>query len=241
MKVPPRSIAKVQPRSTRHSSRNGGRLNRFSLDAGGGAKLKRRSVAGLAQMVEQRFCKPKVAGSIPASGTLNSELVTYPQAYAPFAPAFRARWPILALANRFGPCSNNQVVAVFGSKHRGLRTGARRDKDQNHGAPDTSVSGAYSFPAPRHPLAGPFFRPARSRSRNISDIFRTGWNRMARSAVIALVVQLFGGEPWSPGYFGNRGLLVSGAQAVRAPPPPHPPVRSAATGRPADICCRWRN
>jgi hypothetical protein len=25
--------------------------------------------AGLAQMVEQRFCKPKVAGSIPATGT----------------------------------------------------------------------------------------------------------------------------------------------------------------------------
>ncbi len=26
-------------------------------------------VAGLAQLVEQRFCKPKVAGSIPATGT----------------------------------------------------------------------------------------------------------------------------------------------------------------------------
>jgi hypothetical protein len=25
--------------------------------------------AGLAQLVEQRFCKPKVAGSIPATGT----------------------------------------------------------------------------------------------------------------------------------------------------------------------------
>jgi hypothetical protein len=28
-----------------------------------------RSRAGLAQLVEQRFCKPKVAGSNPASGT----------------------------------------------------------------------------------------------------------------------------------------------------------------------------
>ena len=28
-----------------------------------------RSRAGLAQLVEQRFCKPKVAGSIPATGT----------------------------------------------------------------------------------------------------------------------------------------------------------------------------
>ena len=26
--------------------------------------------AGLAQLVEQRFCKPKVAGSIPATGTI---------------------------------------------------------------------------------------------------------------------------------------------------------------------------
>ena len=26
--------------------------------------------AGLAQLVEQRFCKPKVAGSIPAAGTI---------------------------------------------------------------------------------------------------------------------------------------------------------------------------
>src|SRR6218665_3400780 len=26
--------------------------------------------AGLAQLVEQRFCKPKVAGSIPATGTM---------------------------------------------------------------------------------------------------------------------------------------------------------------------------
>jgi hypothetical protein len=26
--------------------------------------------AGLAQLVEQRFCKPKVAGSIPALGTI---------------------------------------------------------------------------------------------------------------------------------------------------------------------------
>ena len=28
--------------------------------------------AGLAQLVEQRFCKPKVAGSIPALGTITA-------------------------------------------------------------------------------------------------------------------------------------------------------------------------
>src|SRR5258706_16018597 len=40
--------------------------------AGGGAERLRRAgvLAGLAQLVEQRFCKPKVAGSSPASGTI---------------------------------------------------------------------------------------------------------------------------------------------------------------------------
>jgi hypothetical protein len=35
-----------------------------------GASGRISSVAGLAQLVEQRFCKPKVAGSNPASGTI---------------------------------------------------------------------------------------------------------------------------------------------------------------------------
>ena len=96
-------------------------------------------------MVEQRFCKPKVAGSIPASGTTIPERRAYPQAYAPFRPRISLTTPVLGLANRCASCSNDEVDAVFGSKRRGLRIGMRRDKDQNHGAPDTSVSGAYPF------------------------------------------------------------------------------------------------
>ena len=96
-------------------------------------------------MVEQRFCKPKVAGSIPASGTTFLERSAYPQAYAPFRPRISLTPSVLGLANRHAACSNNQVDAVFGSKRRGLRIGMRRDKNQNHGAPDTSVSGAYPF------------------------------------------------------------------------------------------------
>jgi hypothetical protein len=34
------------------------------------AMTQMRRRAGLAQLVEQRFCKPKVAGSNPASGTM---------------------------------------------------------------------------------------------------------------------------------------------------------------------------
>ena len=37
--------------------------------AGGASVRHKPSPAGLAQLVEQRFCKPKVAGSNPASGT----------------------------------------------------------------------------------------------------------------------------------------------------------------------------
>ncbi|MEO7815299.1 MAG: hypothetical protein ABIR87_07620, partial [Sphingomicrobium sp.] len=90
--------------------------------------------------------------SIPASGT-----TTYPQAYAPTCPRISVDDPILSLANRFDACSNNQVDAVFGSKHGDLRIEARRTLNQNHGAPDTSVSGAYPFLAPRQLLAGAFF------------------------------------------------------------------------------------
>src|SRR5438445_5695467 len=38
-----------------------------------GSSHKQPSAAGLAQLVEQRFCKPKVAGSSPASGTIHLE------------------------------------------------------------------------------------------------------------------------------------------------------------------------
>ena len=94
-------------------------------------------------MVEQRFCKPKVAGSIPASGTRISGKRVYPQVYAPFCPRISLARPVLGLANRRASCFNDQVDAVFGSKRRGLRIGMQRNRDQNHGAPDTSVSGAY--------------------------------------------------------------------------------------------------
>ena len=156
--------------------------------------------AGLAQMVEQRFCKPKVAGSIPASGTItysrpsggwsrisdpgeapssNSMLegATYPHSYAPSCPRKSLIWRDLGLANRSEACSNNQVVAVLGSKRRGPRVRLQRDKERNHGAPDTSVSGAFFYPAPRHPPAGPFFRLAKAHPANIFKIFSNAWNR----------------------------------------------------------------
>jgi hypothetical protein len=42
-------------------------------------KQTRFPAAGLAQLVEQRFCKPKVAGSNPASGTAQLLETTMPQ------------------------------------------------------------------------------------------------------------------------------------------------------------------
>ena len=176
-------------------------------------------------MVEQRFCKPKVAGSIPASGTrirqsgglpnsgapaAKTESPTYPQSYAPIHPRISLARAFLGLANRLRCCSNNQVVAVLGSKRRGSRVGTWRAKERNHGAPDTSVSGAFHFPAPRHPLAGPFLCLA-----NVGAIFLQGAGTALRLRRYTFVVHLFGGESWSPGYFGNRGLLVSALERPR--------------------------
>ena len=72
---------------------------------------------------------------------LSTGLYTVPSPYFAYTA-------VLGLANHCRWCSNNQVDAVFGSKRRGLRIGMQRDKDQNHGAPDTSVSGAYPFLGP---------------------------------------------------------------------------------------------
>ena len=69
---------------------------------------------------------------------LSTGLYTVPSPYFAYTA-------VLGLANRHAACSNNRVDAVFGSKRRGLRIGMQRDKGQNHGAPDTSVSGAYPF------------------------------------------------------------------------------------------------
>ena len=69
-----------------HQAGYGGRLNRFSPDAAHDAQLSA-PVAGLAKMVEQRFCKPKVAGSIPESAPLfqttclSTGLCTVPSPY----------------------------------------------------------------------------------------------------------------------------------------------------------------
>ena len=99
------------------------------------------------------------------------------------------------------------MVAVFGSKRRGPRTEAQRDKDQNHGAPGYfGIRGLTHFWPPGIRWRGLFY--AQSRSRRFFSIFSEtrGTNDAARR--YPFVVQLFGGEPWSPGNFGFRGLLV---------------------------------
>jgi len=115
-------------------------------------------------------------------------LRSYPQPYARFRPRKSLINLFLALANRVRCCSNNQVDAVFGSKHRGLRIGMRRNKGSNHGAPDTSVSGAYSFQAPRHRWRGFFY------ARKFGRFIFTARGTDPAGRRYVGVIYLFGGE-----------------------------------------------
>ena len=82
-------------RHPHHQAGNDERLNRFSLDAAMKWQLNSRPAPDLAQMDEQRFCKPKVAGSIPASAPfrttcLSTGLCTVPSPHFAYAACFKA-------------------------------------------------------------------------------------------------------------------------------------------------------
>jgi hypothetical protein len=154
----------------------------------------------------QRFCKPKVGGSNPSAGTIPlrfASRLTYPQVYA------RIRSRICESAEKFRldsqaiPAHIQSVVPIFGSKPW---------SPGNFGFRGFLVSGVLAEPRELRfrgflVSGDPACQRRRSPSKYFSEIFDPRGTRR-RDACSAYVVQIFGCEPWSPGYFGIRGLLV---------------------------------